>query len=94
MFRERNEAFSPFFSLVGGCSSDGYGNQDVTKFGDETYCRWTVCGSMAFSSVSVCTKDGYKLYWDKSPMCEISFFSCLSAAEGIWAILAVVGLTF
>jgi len=37
LFRERNEAFSPFFSLVGGCSSDGYGNQDVTKFGDETY---------------------------------------------------------
>ena len=36
-FGKETRPFPRFFSLVGGCSSDGYGNQDVTKFGDETY---------------------------------------------------------
>ncbi len=30
-------AFSPFFSLVGSYLSDGNGNQDVSKSGDEAY---------------------------------------------------------
>ena len=80
MFRERNEAFSPFFSLVGGCSSDGNGNQDVSKFGDETY---VPVDGVLFRLSACARKTGISCHWDKSPMCEISFFSCLSAAEGI-----------
>lgn len=93
-FGKETRPFPRFFLLLGAVRVTDMEIRMSPNSGMKLTCRWTVCGSMAFSSVSVCTKDGYKLYWDKSPMCEISFFSCLSAAEGIWAILAVVGLTF
>lgn len=45
--------------------------------------------------LSACTRNAcVRCHWDKSPACEISFFSWLSVAEGIWMILAVVGLAF
>ena len=73
-FGKETRPFPRFFLLLGAVRVTDMEIRMSPNSGMKLTCRWTVCGSMAFSSVSVCTKDGYKLYWDKSPMCEISFF--------------------